>query len=105
MLGGVSHNAIDTSGPATNVVEETLRLRSAINLPQRFVVLSEPPNSLVVLDCKCRATNAPTVIWCAAHDVERFGDLTAMSNPETWPTYAEFFSYLLDEEEEEREEE
>src|SRR5437016_575079 len=50
MLGGISHFAIACQGPAENIVEETLRLRSAITLPGQLVVIAEPPESLVVLD-------------------------------------------------------
>ena len=105
-LGGISHNAIDWHGPASNVVDETRRLRFAIDLPRRFLVLAEPPSSLIVLDCDAAAIRAPAVIWCDDHDVGRLRhlDLGAMSVPKTWVTYTGFFSHLLDEEEQERRE-
>ena len=103
MLGGKSHNALEPTGPAMNVVDETLRLRSAIQLPHRFVVLAEPANSLIVLDTESRASGAPAVIWCDANDVVYLDDVSAMAtHPETWPSYSAFFEYLLDEETEER---
>jgi hypothetical protein len=103
ILGGKSHNALEPNGPATNVVDETLRLRAATKLPHRFVVLAEPANSLIVLDTESRATGAPAVIWCDANDAVRLDDVSAMATPpETWPSYSAFFECLLDEEEEER---
>ncbi len=99
MLGGISHAGIDESG----IIAETQRLRSAINLPHRFLFLAEPAESFIALDCEGGANGVPTVIWCDAHDVDHLDDLQTMSNPpETWPSYSAFFSYLLDEEEEER---
>ena len=103
ILGGISHNSLEATGPATNVVDETQRLRRTINLPHRFIVLAEPSESLIVLDCESNATGGPAVIWCDANDVGRVDHVPSMSNlPGTWPSYSAFFSYLLDEEEEER---
>jgi hypothetical protein len=101
-LGGISHHAIDVSGPANNIVEETRRLRLAINLPKRFVVLAEPADSLIVLDCTADGVTNPAVIWCDAHDVVRLNDPATMHKPDRWSTYAGFFSGLLDQEDEER---
>lgn len=93
-LGGISHHSIETARTATNVTNETLRLRSAINLPHRYVVLAEPPESLIVLDCQSGA-----VIWCGAQDVYRLDDLkTTLSPMDVWPDYLDFFAFLLDEE-------
>lgn len=97
-LGGKSHHALASGGPATNVVDETLRLRSAIDLPHRFAVLAEPPASLIVLDA-----HSGIVTWCAAHDVDQLSDVSWMSSvPDTWQSYADYFEFLLDEEERER---
>lgn len=102
IVGGVSHHAFAVTGPENNVVDETIRLRKAVNLPLRFVVIAEPPNSLVVLDSTAEA-NDPSVIWCDAQDVERLDSLESMVSPDVWPRYVDFFSYLIGEEENERE--
>ncbi len=79
-------------------MNETLRLRSAIDLPHRFIVLAQPSESLIVLDVESEG-----VIWCDNYDVPRLDDSSKMlGTPDTWPRYAEFFEFLLDEEEEER---
>ena len=52
ILGTISHNSISFAGPATNITEETLRLRGSIDLPPHFVVLAEEPASLIVLNTK-----------------------------------------------------
>lgn len=96
-IGGKSHHAFAT-GAASNITDETQRLRAAANLPHRFIVLAEPANSLIVLDVE-----SSVVTWCDANDVVHLNDSSKMSSPpETWPSYADFFSYLLDEEEDER---
>lgn len=96
-IGGKSHHAFAT-GAATSIAGETMRLRSAINLPHRFVVLAEPANSFIVLDVE-----SGVVTWCDANDVVHLHDSSKMSNPpETWSSYADFFAFLLAEEEEER---
>jgi hypothetical protein len=102
LLGGISHFAIAFEGITPNIVEETARLRAAINLPSRFMVLAEPSESLIVMDTK--AKNKSSVIWCDATDVIRLDDTSFISTPETWDTYSEFFATLLEDEEGEADE-
>ena len=58
LLGGIGNFAFDYEGISPNIVEETLRLRNAINMPHRFIVLAEPPESLIVMDTE----NIPSVL-------------------------------------------
>ncbi len=98
IVGGISHNAFDGSGRAANIVKETLRLRAAIELPNRFIVLAEPSESLIVRDVE-----SGVVTWCDHSDVPRLEDRSQMlGQPNVWTSYAEFFEFLLDEEDEER---
>ncbi|MDR2155778.1 MAG: hypothetical protein LBE78_12285 [Burkholderiaceae bacterium] len=83
--------------PATNVLSETKRLRDSIGLPEKFLVLGEPPESLLVLDC-----SDGRVIWCDAIDAPRLGKEPLAREPETWRAFSDFFTYLLDEEENDR---
>lgn len=103
LLGGISHNAIACEGNATTIVGETERLRQATRVPERFVVLAEPPESLIVLDTQPPA-GKPAVIWLDAIDVTRLETASFLSPPDSWQSYADFFSTLLDDEEEERKE-
>ncbi|EMR06532.1 hypothetical protein C772_01427 [Bhargavaea cecembensis DSE10] len=94
LLGGISHFSIpDDREP--NIKGETLRLRESIGLPSRFVVLAEPPGSLIVMD----TTGTPEVIWLDATDVNNLADRALASPPDVWETYGEFFEELLAEEE------
>jgi len=98
LLGGISNFAVASQDITPNIVEETIRLRNAINLPSRFIVLAEPPESLIVMDTE----NTPSIIWCDATDAERIADMSFISEPETWDNYLEFFIKLLEDEEEEQ---
>jgi hypothetical protein len=101
MLGGISHHAIARSSPATNVVEETARLRNAIDLPRSVIVLAEPPESLIVMDTAA-SKGSPAVMWIDANDATRLGSLQSLHQPQVWTSYAGFFEFLLGREEEER---
>lgn len=101
-LGGKSHHAISYLGPATNIVDETLRLRKTIGLPHRLITLAEPAASLIVLETTCDEIEMTPVIWCDAIDATKLDKIEALNKPQIWSSYAAFFSYLLDEEEEER---
>lgn len=81
--------------PATNVLSETKRLRASIGLPDKFLVLGEPPESLLVLDC-----SNDKVLWCDAVDAPRLGKEQLTGEPKTWATFFDFLCYVLDEEEE-----
>jgi hypothetical protein len=85
------------SSPALNVVSETRRLRRSIGLPDDFLVLGEPSESLLVLDC-----GGGGVIWCDALDAPRLGKQPLAREPETWASYGDFLAYLLEEEENDR---
>lgn len=102
-VGGVDHYSFSPNVPSTNAVAETLRLRQAISLPHQFVVLAEPPESLFVLDTSPFA-GEPAVLWIDAIDARRLGRSPLLSAPDVWLTYADFFSDLLKDEEDERSE-
>ena len=97
LFGGISNFAIALEGICPNIVDETIRLRNTIKLPLRFVVLAEPPESLIVMDTE----NIPAVIWCDATDAERLHNMSFISVPQTWDTYLEYFAGLLEDEEQE----
>jgi len=98
-FGGKSHHAIANSGPANNIVEETVRLRKAIDLPTRFVVIAEPAESLMVMET---GDGNSRVIWCDAVDARNLTNIETLHNPQIWANYSTFFEYLVEEEEGER---
>jgi len=98
-LGGKSHHAMALGGPATNVVQETERLRQSISLPRHFIVLAEPAAGLIVMDTR---KDGSEVIWCDATDAVNLAMPEKLRNPQIWNSYSNFFEYLLEEEEAER---
>ncbi|MEE4688327.1 SMI1/KNR4 family protein [Pseudomonas alliivorans] len=94
LLGGISHNEISSSGSATNIVDETIRLRNAISLDQNYIVLAEPPGSLIVLNI----SGVPAVIWCDAVDAGNINFQSFANDPDVWESYSDFFEFLLDRE-------
>ncbi|EPM54080.1 hypothetical protein A264_08416 [Pseudomonas syringae pv. actinidiae ICMP 19071] len=95
LLGGISHHAISSETNPLNIVDETLRLRKAINLAAEFIVLAEPSESVIVLD----TSSFPAVVWCDAIDAENLNTKKFSTQPDYWESYASFFSYLLEREE------
>jgi len=97
LLGSICIFDVNYKVNSLNIVEETIKHRKGINLPNKYVTLAEPPESFIVMDTE----NSSSVIWCDAIDAERLEDKVFNSPPKIWNTYAEFFENLLEEEEEE----
>ncbi|MFJ3485594.1 SMI1/KNR4 family protein [Pseudomonas sp. NPDC090202] len=95
-LGGISHYEIAVAGEAKNIVQQTLKVRAAIGLERNFVILAEPAGSIIVLN----VLGNPSVIWCDAVDAENLNSKKFANAPDEWGTYSSFFSYLLDQQEE-----
>jgi hypothetical protein len=95
IVGEISHFAF-TIGPANNVAEETLGLRGAIGLPHQYVVLAEPPDSIIVLDCE--AKSEPAIIWFDAGELQKLPAIDSLTTPDIWQKYVDFFAYLLNQE-------
>lgn len=95
LLGDISNYSFTSVNNSPNIIDETIRLREAVNLPMRFIVLAEPPESLIVLDTK----NIPAVIWFDAVDISRIEGKSFITKPDEWDSYADYFEELLEEEE------
>src|SRR5580693_5878291 len=86
------------NAPTMNPMSETLRLRNVIGLPSNWLVLGEPPESLLLMDCAA----AGRVIWIDSIDAKRIASQSFTNQPTSWNSFGEFFEYLLDEEEVDR---
>lgn len=96
-LGGISNYSFSDKDGSSNVIEETNRLRKNINLPLRFIVLAEPPESIIVMDTE----NTPAIIWCDSIEVSKLEDKSFISKPDEWKGYLEYFNQLIEYEEDE----
>lgn len=94
---GVIDNYSFIRGKWDNIIDKTIRLRETVKLPCQFVVLAEPPESLVVMDVE----KTPSVIWCNAVEADKLGKKSYISNSDIWENYSDFFSELLSDEENE----
>lgn len=94
-LGGISNYSFANNDGNTNIIEETIRLRETINLPLRYIVLAEPPESIIVMDTE----NIPSIIWCDAVEVTKLNDKSFISKPNEWNSYTEYFAQLTEDEE------
>lgn len=85
------------------VIGTTKAWRENINLPHNYLVLSDDGTSSVLMKIE---DDKSSVIWCSLEDVLNICDNLPMQyNPTIFPTFADFYSFLLDEEEKIRAEE
>src|SRR5574344_1492599 len=65
MIGDVSMYSFNLDD-VDNIVEKTILLRKSINLPNDFIVLSEPDESLIVME----TSKKPSILWIDATDAK-----------------------------------
>lgn len=88
---GAIYNYDFEPGEWDNIVGETIKLRSLVRLPKNFVVLAEPPESIILMD----VINNPTIIWCDALDIYNIKNKKCMNKPYLWENYSDFFYELI----------
>ncbi|MFJ7839581.1 SMI1/KNR4 family protein [Lysinibacillus sphaericus] len=97
IVGGIDIHSFLFSEP-TNFISETIRIREAVGLPDRFIVIAEEAESIIVMDTEKK----PSIMWLDSVEVTKLEKQNFISKPDVWEDFSDFFSYLLDEEEEER---
>lgn len=84
------------------VIDKTLEWRKSVNFPRNCVGLAEEGESAIIM--RITGDNAE-VIWCSIPDLYNLCEAKPLEdNPTIFPTFTDFYSYLLDEEEKIREE-
>lgn len=92
-------------GNTWNVCDQTEHFRKVINLPTEYLVLKEGDESFIVLKTSHEESNPTPVIWMSSTDVYNLvEDKPLLDAPMFFHTFADFFKYLLDEEEKSRKE-
>jgi hypothetical protein len=90
---------------AWNVCDQTEYFRKVINLPKEYLVLKEGDESFIVLKTSYQENNSSPVIWMSSTDVYNLVEgKPLLDAPLFFHTFADFFQYLLDEEEKSRKE-
>lgn len=97
IIGGKDIHSFLFTDP-TNIIGETLRIRKAVGLPNRFVIIAENDMSIIVMEIE----HTPSIIWLDSVEITKLDEQDFISKPDVWKGFSDFFCYLLDEEEEER---
>jgi len=80
------------------VIEETHYYRKRNDLDQNYLILSNQDEMTVVM--KIISTKKSEVIWCGLEDFFNLCENKPMEyNPTIFPSFTDFFEFLLDEEE------
>jgi hypothetical protein len=87
-------------GFVEGILNETLQLRSE-GMPHKYIILSdEGDGGAVFLETQDSPEKPSPVIWCDMEDVYNLCDTGEFKyNPTIWPSFTDFFEYLVDEEE------
>lgn len=103
----IAHQSLfsfNTEVSGWNIVEKTLFYReSDCKLPGKYLALREENESFIVLNTEPDYNNENEVIWCSLSDAYSLkNDEPLLDNPTIFPTFTDFFEFLLTEEEKER---
>ena len=85
----------------SGVVEQTLVFRRKLFLPDRYVLLSDMGDAGAVFMETQDSPNKPSpVIYCDQMDVDSIiKEQPLKYNPTIWPSFTDFFEYLVEQEE------
>lgn len=97
IVGGIDIHSFQFSEP-TNFIRETIRIREAAGLPNRFVVIAEQTESIIVMDTE----KTPSIIWLDSVEINKLEQQDFISKPDVWEDFSDFFHQILEDEEEER---
>lgn len=86
-----------------SVIGATKVARSDYNIPSNIIILSEAYDALILMETSLQGENEKVYI-ISVEDFERFSEKQPLLyQHRIFPTFADFFEYLLDEEEKLRE--
>ncbi len=95
--------SFDKTADDWSIFEKTKFFRTSINLSNEYLVLKEGDESFIVLETQLNPNEQAQVIWCSSTDAYNLAiKQPLIDNPIIFSTFADFFSYLLDQEEEQR---
>ena len=64
-------------------------------MPKNFIVLAEPPESIILMDVE----HKPSIIWCDAFDIYNLETKKYTNKPCIWEDYSDFLGELISDEE------
>ncbi|ARN84932.1 SMI1/KNR4 family protein [Candidatus Nucleicultrix amoebiphila] len=102
-IAGQSFFSFDPDVKGWNVVEKTLFYRkSSCFLPRNFLALREESESFVVMETKDDPKLNTSIIECSLSDANNLIDMKFYDNPTIFPSFTDFFEYLIEQEEKDR---
>lgn len=85
------------------IVSRTLTYRNSVHLPMHIVAFYEE-HGFIYMETQDNASKLSPVIECSIEDVYNLAsEKPLLYNPTIFPSFTDFFAYLLDQEEAERE--
>ena len=82
-----------------NILSKTLFYRDK-QLPKKFIVLGEPPESIILMETVDSDMKIPHILWLSYADLDNLCQEKALNDsPIIYKSFSEFFDYLLTEEE------
>lgn len=105
-LGYMSLFSFDPFLDGWNIVDQTLELRKNINFPKNFLFLEQEGESFVTMLTKDDRSEPTPVYWCGSSDIYNLMEGKPLEDSVmTFPSFTDFFEYLVTEEENKRAEE
>lgn len=105
MIGGISIFTFSADQKDQyNILNKTNYYRNCdLHLPEKYVALEESGVSFIVLETHQDENMNARVIYCSIEDIYNLANgKPLLYNPLIFPSFTDFFEYLLDQEEEER---
>ncbi len=86
-----------------NICDQTITLKKSVRLPRNLIILAEPSESVIIMQIEDNLGITSKVYWLSTGDAYNLIEgKPLVDNPIIYPTFTDFFSYLLDEEEKQR---
>ena len=83
-----------------SVIGETLGYRKSLNFPQKYLVLYEDDASFICMEMQGDPEKLTPIIWCAIEDVSQLCKGKPLQYEHTiFPSFTDFFEYLISNEE------
>lgn len=104
-IGYIFLFSFDPKEVGWNILEETIKLREFVKLPMKYVALNNDESFITMLTKEDRLEETP-VYWVGISDAYNLAEGKPLTdNPTIFPSFTDFFEYLVETEENKREEE
>lgn len=104
LLGLHSIFTLYDNGSDYNIIDKTLYYRECdLQLPSKYVALEETEVSFIVMKTQDSPEKPAPVIYCSIEDIYNLAENKPLQyNPTIFPSFTDFFEYLIEQEEQDR---